>query len=725
MVEISKLLLKTTYYSLDALFKASEADIRMHDLENVPDQSILFVINHFTRFETALIPYAFFKYLNKPCLTLADAPLFSGGFGKVLNKLGAISTEDPERDRIIISTLLKGDNSVVIFPEGQMIKDKKLVEKGKFMVYNMGIRRPPHTGSAIIALKAQYYREKIRYLVENGCENELGDIKKEFFLKDADITKLLSRETYIVPVNITYYPIRSKDNAIKKFVEKFAKKIPERFEEELEVEGTMLSKGVDIDINFGKAIQVSEYIKQDCITHEKVCRIESAIAPIEKKVKKAMKLTSVKIMYKYMDSIYRMTTINHDHIFSYIIAKTWKKRISETEFKNRAFLVIDKIRSMGLTNFHTTLSLKQYYLLSDDYHAKYTSFIEAGVSSGLITVENGYIVKNRKKFNKVYNFHTIRKDNIFEVLKNEIEPVKILIRQLKINMIIPHFFIKWIIRKKFIEQDKNIFSRDYREYFITGESKPENIGSPFFLKKIFAKKGILLIHGYMAAPREVRTLAEILHKKGYSVYGVRLRGHGTSPEDLASRNWIDWYDSVSRGHIILKNSVKKIVIAGFSTGAGLALLQASNKNEFFSGIISISAPIKLKSIAAKFSPAISFWNRLLDKVHISKGKMEFVKNDPENPEINYTRNPVSGISELEELMKTTSSRLGNITIPALVIQAENDPVVDRESAKIIFKKISSQAKELFFVNSSKHGIINGEDLETVAKKIEVFLDENF
>ena len=76
----------------------------------------------------------------------------------------------------------------------------------------------------------------------------------------ADLGTIIRQDTCIVPVNITYYPVRARDNAINKLVGRFVKDMSARFEEELEVEGTMVMEGVDIDINFGKPISARDYL---------------------------------------------------------------------------------------------------------------------------------------------------------------------------------------------------------------------------------------------------------------------------------------------------------------------------------------------------------------------------------------------------------------------------------------------------------------------------------
>ncbi|HET58492.1 MAG TPA: hypothetical protein ENN35_08645 [Deltaproteobacteria bacterium] len=69
--------------SLDALTRARGIDIRVHGRENVPDQPVLFVVNHFTRLETVLMPYVIRKYFNRFPLSLAA----QGFFGRYTPKL--------------------------------------------------------------------------------------------------------------------------------------------------------------------------------------------------------------------------------------------------------------------------------------------------------------------------------------------------------------------------------------------------------------------------------------------------------------------------------------------------------------------------------------------------------------------------------------------------------------------------------------------------------------
>ena len=62
---------------------------------------------------------------------------------------------------MIVKTLLTGEAAWVIYPEGRMVKNKKIMEKGRFMISYAGGKRPPHTGAATLALRTEFYRQRL------------------------------------------------------------------------------------------------------------------------------------------------------------------------------------------------------------------------------------------------------------------------------------------------------------------------------------------------------------------------------------------------------------------------------------------------------------------------------------------------------------------------------------------------------------------------------------
>ena len=81
--------------------------------------------------------------------------------------------------------------------------------------------RPPHTGAATIALRTEFYRERIRRMQEINPHEEKR-LLELYQIESAE--SVLDQNTCIVPVNVTYYPIRARDNLLSGFAESFTNK---------------------------------------------------------------------------------------------------------------------------------------------------------------------------------------------------------------------------------------------------------------------------------------------------------------------------------------------------------------------------------------------------------------------------------------------------------------------------------------------------------------------
>lgn len=272
-----------------------------------------------------------------------------------------------------------------------------------------------------------------------------------------------------------------------------------------------------------------------------------------------------------------------------------------------------------------------------------------------------------------------------------------------------------------LEKELLLFEEEYRENYLEEESKTPKIGEPYLLYNPSASTGVLLIHGLMAAPEEVREWADFLHSTGYTVYSPRLAGHGTSADDLSTRSFSEWVDSVERGHSILETCCRDIVVAGFSTGGGLALYQAIQRPQTYKAVISISAPLKFRSFSAGFAGFVDGWNGLLKHFGIKTGLKVFVPNHADNPEINYPRCPVHGIVQVKALMKKVYRSLSDLTVPALIIQANRDPKVDGRSGLRIFNRITNPDKKYREIDFHLHGIVRGEITGDVFAEIGSFM----
>ena len=721
---------RTAGYAVGALSSLAKANFRYHGEKNIPKGSLVFAVNHFTRIETLFLPYIINRITGKTVWSLADYSLFTGGFGTVLEKLGALSNKNPDRDRLIVKTLLTGEAAWIVFPEGRMVKNKKVYRadgknEARFMILSKGGMHPPHTGAATIGLRTEFYRRRLRLMQKKNPE-EASRLQGMFEIEN--LHPVINTETFIVPVNITYNPMRGRENNINRLAGLFLGEISDRIAEEIMMEGNMLLSGVDVDIRFGEPVRPGGYLGSKSVYADM-----SADQPIDFDdpipSRPMLRKISRRIMGRYMSAIYRMTTVNHDHILATLLKYFPRMTIDEKDLKRRAYLAIATIdyQKMGIFR-HDSFSQNQINLLTDDPYDKIRDFITLAKEKGVIEDKGGVLVK-AFDFGKMHDFHQIRIENPIAVAANEIEPLDDLQEKIKAIATQPALRIRFMIRRHLLNKAVMDFEKDYFENAKDPESKPKHVGAPFLLQKGAHKgakarhsrgMGILLIHGYMAAPLEVRALGEHLASKGYRVFAPRLKGHGTSPDDLAGCTFDQWVDSVAEGYGILSNLCSSVAVGGFSFGAGLAL-DLSTRVSDIKGVFAISAPMKLQDFSARFIPAVNLWNSLMKKINLTRAGKQFVDNNPENPHINYFRNPLSAVLEMGRLMNALEPRLEKITIPALIIQSFQDPVVNYEGAMKIFAKLSSEDKEYLLVNTARHGIINGEGSRRIFSAVEEFL----
>ena len=251
--------LKTTYFLLRMLEKIFGNRIITSGFQEVRQikNPILFVANHFTRAETFILPYVFYQQTSCLVRSLAAAQLFHGGFGTYLRSLGAMSVRDSLRNRTIISDLLTGKNNWLIYPEGTMVKNKKIYHNKQFVLETPNYSGKPRSGAALFALKAELLRSDLLSYGENLPQ--LNALKKKYFFTNLkDINPL---PALIVPINITYYPIRPADNYIEQMAKRFVKKLPRSVSEELHLEGNLLLHS-DLHIHCQPPIDLKQYLEK-------------------------------------------------------------------------------------------------------------------------------------------------------------------------------------------------------------------------------------------------------------------------------------------------------------------------------------------------------------------------------------------------------------------------------------------------------------------------------
>jgi len=693
-----------------------ETNIHIHGLEHLlHDSPTLFVANHFTRFETFVMPYIIYSHSDMEVRSLADHSVFVGYFGKFLNKVGTLSTNHERRNEIILGDLITGRKNWMIYPEGAMVKNKKIVKNGGFTLDFLDGKDTMHTGAAVLAMESELLKQEYKKAQHAGDIIKVRKMREKYFMKANE--RVSYRNTVVVPVNITYTPIRTGVNPLMSIGDKFVEKIDDRIKEELEIEGNILLNS-EIHIRFDKPIDLAEYLYHS--KKEMQCQDEECSNISDKEL---IDYCRHELTTRFMDAVYKNIEINFDHIFALVLEYYEKGFIGLHELKRAIFLAARDVVGLNIFHVHHSITDELYKLLTDEEDPWFESVLNLSIEQGILThVEDELYKINTEVYKDEHDFHTIRVKNTLRVILNEVSLFCNIAQSVKENLLKDSQKIKDEVFHVIFNRDKKNFKNDYNTFYSVIRSKPKEIGTPFVLYDPKFTTGIVLSHGYKSSPSEIKELAEYLHAQGFNVYGVRLRGHGTVSEDLRECTWEQWYDDFNRGFAAIRQVSKKLFLVGFSTGGLLAILATARKLNKVDGLVVINAALELQDIRVNY--VVPTLNKMNDFLSVFKADLEYVESEPEFPAFNYKRNYIKSLDQLRLLMQECRDALPLITASTLIIQGDKDPVVKPESGQKILQMISSDNKNLKTFEADRHVIVLGEGNEKVFESVSEFIHEH-
>ncbi|MFC4557687.1 alpha/beta hydrolase [Virgibacillus kekensis] len=230
------------------------------------------------------------------------------------------------------------------------------------------------------------------------------------------------------------------------------------------------------------------------------------------------------------------------------------------------------------------------------------------------------------------------------------------------------------------------------------------------------KTGVLVIHGFTGTTQSMRYLGERLAEEGYTVFGPRLTGHGTDPEDMEKASYKDWTRDVERGLEKLKEQCDDVFVTGLSMGGTLTLYLAE-KQEGIKGIVPINAATHMPDLIQTYNELKDTDTRFVDGIG-SDIKQEGVE------ELAYKKTPVRSMKEIIDLSEQVADDLIQIKTPALVVSSNVDHVVPPENSQVIYDSINSDDKDIVRLENSYHVATLDNDKELIADKCIEFIKEH-
>ncbi len=688
--------------------KLSGANISISG-EPVPDSPVLFVANHFTRFETFVVPYMLYEKYGRATRSLADDSVFVGALGKFMRWAGTISNKNKARDCIIIEDLLKGRSDWIIYPEGYMVKNKRIsFDNGEFCTHSPLREGPIHTGAAVMALKARLAQYRAKYNRKDVHHHFCSSLGVDATCIDTSL------ELKIVPVSITYYPVRPGENRLLLLLDKIFDLRNTRLFEELEIEINILMDA-HMDLHFGKAITLDSYLSEFMHDEKTLYNKEKLNAALDRKRKILTR--------DVMQNVYSQIQINFDHIFILSLLTMPTVKVCPSYLKTLIYKNARSLRKFESINLHPELQEELFKMILDKHYAPFRSVIEMATRQKILYEDSdGEYLFDRSLLEKEYPFHKVRVKNTLQVILNEIRWQESIVEMAEENS---HYTEQELREDNFEhlrQKSWEYFEEEFEEHVGRKPSK-EDVGTPIILYDPSYKTGLVFSHGYMSAPEAIRTLAEYLFEKGINVYVPRLRGHGSDPKALLDVSADDWETDFQRAFTAMRQVCDKVFIGGFSTGGLLALIHAAQYQ--VDGVIAVNSALKLHDLRVSYVvPTLHFFNEMISHLK-AKGIMEWIDNSQtEQPDINYSKHPLASVSELEKVMSKTADLLSKVEAPILIIQGDEDPVVKRESAKLIYDAVSSKDKKLMILPRKRHSILADEGHEEVFVSIYRFIEDH-
>lgn len=697
-------------YLVGMIESVLETNIHLHGEENLlKDSPTLFVSNHFTRFETFVMPYIIDTYAHMSVRSLADHSIFVGYFSKYLDRVGTVSTQNPQRNEIILGDLMTGRDNWMIYPEGVMLKNKKISKEKEFMLHIDHEPSAVRTGSAVLAMMSELLKREFKEAQRTGDIIKVRAMREKYRISPSE--SMAYKNSVVVPVNITYVSLRPGINPLMSLDERLIEPMDARLKEELEIEGNILLNS-EIHICFDKPIDIAEYLYH---VQKKMGYLNKPLGELA-----ISSFTRHDLTTRFMDAIYKNIMINFDHIFALVLEYYGEEFISSSELKRAIYLSAKKVDALKTYHLHHSITDALYKLLTDEKDPWFESVLALALEQKvLVRVEEELYRINKEVYKQEHDFHTIRIKNTLRVILNEVSLFSNVTQSVKETLGKTAYEIKEEVFYAIYNSDQKRYTKAYNAFYSVILSKPKEIGAPFVLYNPDFSTGIVISHGYTSSPSEIKELSLYLHERGINVYGVRLEGHGTLSEDMRESSWEEWYDSFNRGFAAMRQVSEKLFVAGFSTGGLLAILATVRKLNKVEGLIVINAALELQDIRVNY--VVPTLNRMNSFLSLFNADMEYVANEPEFPEFNYTRNYIKSLNQLYQLMQECSASLPLVTAPVLVLQADKDPVVKPESAQKIMEKINSKHKELKMLPFSRHVIVLGEGKNEVFERVYAFM----
>lgn len=252
---------------------------------------------------------------------------------------------------------------------------------------------------------------------------------------------------------------------------------------------------------------------------------------------------------------------------------------------------------------------------------------------------------------------------------------------------------------------------------------------------------VVLLHGLCSSPQELLSVDEAVKGAGYATVSMHIPGYSfeQTKNKQVAKSFQGWIDFVEGEVYKLKAKYPRVVLAGISAGANVALGVAVKNSALIDGLVLMSTPLILDGWnipfyhflfpLALYTPIGWLWNYEEKPPYGLKNERirAWVAKDLKARRLSSAGASVLEVSHLREhdkLQKHLLKSMSSVTAPpTLVLHASEDEVASLENLRFIQMNWKTPIFRCHVLENSYHMISWDNDRAEVCKKTVEFLQE--
>lgn len=246
---------------------------------------------------------------------------------------------------------------------------------------------------------------------------------------------------------------------------------------------------------------------------------------------------------------------------------------------------------------------------------------------------------------------------------------------------------------------------------------------------------VLVLHGLCGSPLEVRFVARVLQRAGFTVSVPLIEGYSMA---TGFKPWSDWVAATGAVYRELCSRYKSVSVAGLSVGATLALALALHRPQVQS--------IALWAVTLDYDGWLIPWYRWLFEpcYHLGIGRRYVYrethpygfKNEKWRARVAHAMSqasvssagpaaiPADFLYQSVVLGRTVARRLDEIHSDVLALHAADDETASPRNAQVVYAKVASRHKRKIMLGDSYHIITMDNERDIVARETIRFFQQS-